>query len=201
MTERNDIPYGYCHCGCGQRTKLNPVNDRSRGYIKGEPRKYIQGHSGGHGGLKNLTPQERFQRSAPGSGEGCWEWTGTRAATGYGVLYVHGKQVGAHRFAWERANRRSVPAGMHVCHTCDNPICVRPDHLFLGTPVDNAHDMWRKGRNPSGERHGMAKLSDAEVAEMRRVRVEEGLLHRELAERFGVCKGTVEKILSGRSRT
>lgn len=76
---------------------------------------------------------------------GCWEWTGSRHRNGYGQFYYRGPAM-AHRVSWELANG-PVPDGMLVCHRCDNPPCVRPDHLFLGTQADNLVDMVSKGRH------------------------------------------------------
>jgi hypothetical protein len=84
---------------------------------------------------------------------GCWIWTG--AAARYGSMKF-GKRAGkAHRFSWE-AYKGEIPAGLEVCHTCDVTLCVNPDHLFLGTHLENMHDRDRKGRGnqPSGKRNG-----------------------------------------------
>lgn len=79
---------------------------------------------------------------------GCWLWTGDKAKKGYGRLKIEGKRVYAHRAMWEE-KVGAIPAGQLVCHTCDNPSCVRPDHLFLGTQFDNMGDASAKGRcNP-----------------------------------------------------
>jgi hypothetical protein len=83
-------------------------------------------------------------------GEGCWEWQGARLPHGYGHLSVPDRgHVNAHRIAWELTNGE-IPDGLWVLHHCDNPPCVRPDHLFLGTAQDNVDDSIRKGRRSGG---------------------------------------------------
>jgi hypothetical protein len=96
-------------------------------------------------------------------GEGCWEWTASRRG-GYGQMQAGatGRTPGAHRISWE-LHFGEIPAGMCVCHRCDNRLCVRPDHLFLGTRDDNQKDMARKGRAASGPRCSASKLSGLQV--------------------------------------
>ena len=79
--------------------------------------------------------------------DNCWEWTGKKQSSGHGQVILHrgAKQLGAHRVSWEIHNG-SIPKGMYVCHKCDNPSCMNPDHLFIGTNLDNIKDMWAKGR-------------------------------------------------------
>src|SRR5678816_769446 len=100
-------------------------------------------------------------------GDGCWIWTAdkmtsqqkrrTQRGAGYGNFMINGctKRVFAHRFSWE-LHFGPIPPGMLVCHRCDNPSCVRPDHLFLGTHKDNTQDMIRKGRHAHGPSLGAA---------------------------------------------
>jgi hypothetical protein len=77
--------------------------------------------------------------------EHCWEWAAYKNKKGYGQIKIQGKVLGAHRVSWLLAVGE-IEAGLCVLHTCDNPKCVRPDHLFLGTNADNVDDKYKKGR-------------------------------------------------------
>ncbi len=123
--------------------------------------------------------------------DGCWEWLGGRTRQGYGALVVAGRAYRAHRVSWEIHNG-PIPPGMFVCHHCDNPPCVNPDHLFLGTPADNVHDMDAKGRRGRGwhprlmgELHHASKLTDAQVVAIREA-VAGGEAKRSVARRFSI---------------
>ena len=102
-------------------------------------------------------------------GTRCWIWIGGKKnKLGYGTIYVRkGETDEAHRVAY-RNMVEPIPDGMCVCHKCDNPSCVNPDHLFLGTHQDNMKDMYRKGRNvPSiGEKNWRAKLTEENIREI-----------------------------------
>lgn len=134
-----------------------------------------------------LSPSERFWMKVDKTDE-CWVWAGGTTAYGYGVF--EGK--GAHVFAWEEiyGDRK----GLYVCHTCDNPPCVRPQHLFLGTPLENMQDKIRKGRGYEGERHHSAKLSPDEV---RAIRLSNSTA-RELAAEYGVSFQLISQIRTGK---
>jgi len=126
----------------------------------------------------------------------CWVWTAVTDRRGYGLL--HGAPYrAAHRLSYLLAY--GDPAGLHVCHRCDNPRCVNPAHLFLGTDADNLGDMAAKGRSLWGERNMHAKLTVEQVLEIRRLAADGGLLHREIAARFGVTRVTVTDIHRRRS--
>lgn len=121
------------------------------------------------------------------SGASCWQWLGCTIHHGYGHFKINGKAVSAHRVAYELC-KGPIPVGLHVLHRCDNPGCVNPEHLFVGTHDDNMEDKAVKGRvyRPRGEAHAMAKLTAAQVQEIRELRG--FLLQREIAERFGVTR-------------
>jgi len=100
---------------------------------------------------------------------GCWEWHAS-LVHGYGCIGFRGKIWRAHRMSWT-LHHGEIPEGLCVCHKCDNPKCVNPEHLFLGTKKDNRDDMVRKGRarfaSQSGEANGMARLTDEQVHEIK----------------------------------
>lgn len=115
-------------------------------------------------GKSTLPPLERFFNKVYKSDEpnGCWLWTAGRFTTGYGMFYYNGKHVLAHRFSYQQFVG-DIPEGYFVCHKCDTPLCVNPDHLFAGTRLENMQDMSRKGRTLAqahperlarGDRHG-----------------------------------------------
>lgn len=139
------------------------------------------------------TLSERFwQKVVRGKDDECWPWTGTSYG-GYGKLTSEQRVQWAHRVSWELANG-PVPPGLFVCHRCDNPPCVNPGHLFLGTNQDNMDDMQSKGREARGERMGSAKLTDSDVIDIRTLR---GLVksNAELASWYGIKTKTVGQIL------
>ena len=129
---------------------------------------------------------------------GCWIWTGGLTWDGYGKSSTcHGDQL-AHRCAWVKYVGK-IPKGLWVLHTCDNPACVNPKHLFLGTTQDNTRDMDRKGRRnpPCGERCNLHKLSIFEVRRIIQLS-KEGFSQKELGERFNVDRRQISRILGGK---
>lgn len=99
-----------------------------------------------------------FELSTPEPNSGCWLWSGRANRRGYGVLYVRGKNLFAHRVSYEE-HRGPIPPGLLVCHKCDNPPCINPDHLFVGTQSDNLTDMHRKKRHHAHRPEYRALLS------------------------------------------
>ena len=133
------------------------------------------------------TPQLSFEaRTMPEPNSGCLIWTGSLLSDGYGQIAVNGKMMRAHRFSWEESNG-PIPEGIYVLHTCDNRVCVNPDHLFLGTQQDNMDDMVRKGRQSKGELNGGAKLTEAGI---KLIRGDSRSLSK-IADDYGVVKSHI----------
>lgn len=150
-------------------------------------------------------PEKFHNRVIKSPESGCWIWDGNiNTASGYGRLFFEGRNLMAHRVSYE-LHHGPVPAGMHVCHKCDNPPCVNPDHLLPGTDADNVADKMSKGRwggGPlPGERNHNSKLTDAQVSEIK------GLLKlpnfrgkcAQLGRAFGVDECAIHHIKSGRA--
>lgn len=125
-------------------------------------------------------------------GDGCWEWQAGRNREGYGKFWTpENPNARAHRFAYE-TEIGPIPDGMHVCHHCDNPPCVRPTHLYLGDDAKNLADMVLRGRSTRGTRNAHNKLSEAQVLEIRSRAGRESDC--DLAREFGVTSAMVRFI-------
>lgn len=167
-------------------------------------------------GNKHCSPKCRFvsKYDTSGGAQSCWEWTGTYYNSGYGQFALNTRTpLLAHRYAYEILHG-PIPDGMYICHRCDNRRCVNPAHLFLGTPEDNTADMISKGRQQDysrvvrgadhplvrapwkaarGSSNGLAKLTEAKVADIRASTVPT----RKLAKIYGVSRVTIQKIRRG----
>lgn len=148
-----------------------------------------------------LTEEQRFfKRVNVGAPDECWEWTGSRNQKQWHGQWRNksGQIELTHRAAW-RMFKCEIPPGMFVLHKCDNPICVNPSHLWLGTQSENCKDMWSKGRarpkSSIGEKHGMSKVNESIVREIR----SSSLSGVELARQFGITTTTVCDIRKRRS--
>lgn len=142
------------------------------------------------------TPDDavRFERHVDRSGD-CHVWTASISSKGYGKFGMGGRGAGwkyAHRIAWMLENG-PIPAGMYVCHTCDNRICVNPSHLFLGSLADNNQDMVDKGRHGHGK-----KLTAEQVVEIRHL-LSMGVTQVRIGRDFGVSASAIHEIHRGRS--
>ncbi len=134
----------------------------------------------------------------------CVEWKHTIATNndGYGQVCYMGKVVGVHCVSFT-IHKGPIPSGLHVCHTCDNPPCFNPRHLFIGSRVDNMQDCIFKGRFPSrkGENSPRALLTEAQVLAIRGIYRPKtrGLGYRSLAAKYGVADSTMRSIIIGKT--
>lgn len=146
------------------------------------------------------TTQERFWEKVDVVGRkenDCWEWQGRRNPKGYGMFYVEKNILRlSHRYAWE-ISCGQVPDGLQVLHSCDNPPCVNPKHLFLGTNQDNVDDKVQKGRMKVllGDNHPNSKLSSKDVEEIFEMH-NAGILGKDIAKRFGVTPANISFIIN-----
>jgi len=128
--------------------------------------------------------------------DSCWIWLGRSGHHGYGQFTYKGWRIYAHRAAFMLSNDADI-SEMCVCHHCDNPSCVNPAHLFLGTTAENLRDMTSKGRRVHGERHGQSRLTTGQVHRIFDLR-ESGMSHGKIAEEIGICRQHVTDILAGK---
>lgn len=155
------------------------------------------------------TVEQRFWKyTLKPESDGCWIWQGGRGSGGYGYLRIERRNVRAHRIAWTLF-KGEIPAGLFVCHHCDNPPCVNPAHLFLGTNRDNVLDAVKKGRMKPfnndkvlpryGLANGRGKLSDENVRDIL-LRCAAGERGRDIAKDFGICVEYVRQLRIGYRR-
>ena len=143
-----------------------------------------------------VTMAERLDYySMPEPNSGCQLWLGAASGQGYGMIGIgrRGRIARAHRVAWE-VTFGSIPHGKIVCHRCDNPSCVNPQHLFLGTSRENTRDMIAKGRHRFGTTIAQVKLSDQEVALVKSLPGPQNII----AKRFSVSESLVSRIRNGK---
>lgn len=145
-----------------------------------------------------MSEKERFM-SHVNKTEGCWMWVAYKDRKGYGK-FGHKKGTLAHRFSYILHNGK-IPKGMQVCHSCDNPSCVNPNHLWVGTNRDNQMDCISKGRarrnSPFGEKNGLSKLTDDQVRDIKIF--SESMKQAELAIMYDCHPSNISFILSGKT--
>jgi hypothetical protein len=143
---------------------------------------------------------ERFHQKYKIQENGCWIWQAGTRANSKGDLYGrhwldNGKIEGAHRFSYF-LSRGFIPDGAYICHKCDNPLCVNPDHLFASNHAGNMRDMVEKNRSYRGrgeDKKGLAKLSNTQAAEIKKSNLKQS----HLAEMYGVAQTTISRIKRG----
>lgn len=138
-------------------------------------------------------PRERFFKYVEKTNT-CWNWTGARHKFGYGHFAMYGRQGTTHRFSWE-FHYGKIPKGKFVLHTCDNPPCVNPKHLWLGTTQENTADKTMKGRQIRGEDVPVSKLKWNQVDEIRKLYETGKYTQRQLAKMYGVTQCPIARIV------
>ncbi|WP_152203604.1 HNH endonuclease [Georgenia thermotolerans] len=140
----------------------------------------------------------RFRKFVPTTDPSqCWEWQSVRNPSGYGKFWLNGRTDLAHRVSY-KLHHGPIPPGIHVRHTCDNPPCVNPSHLLLGTGKDNARDALERGRYRRGASNGRAKLTPQQVSEIR-TGWHRGETQVSMARRFGVSRSAIQWVLNGQN--
>jgi len=194
-----EVPFGYCHCGCGQRTNIAKEANRRKGHIAGQPMRFVRGHRARLPQFRPTGPRpgwlEHFwEQAEPVEGPLatlCWRWTGAKYKNGYGKASVAGRTRYAHRLAYEEAIGE-IPGRAQVNHLCDWKNCIATNHLVLGSHTINARDAASKG-------FLNRKLRAGNVQEMR-------YLHREgwalpaLAEKFSIAPESVKRIVATKTQ-
>ena len=140
---------------------------------------------------------DRFWSKVEKKESGCWEWAARKDRAGYGEFHLNGATVKAHRVSYSLKNPSADINGMCVLHSCDNPSCVNPHHLFLGSHADNVSDKCKKGRGRFrphlGSKNGCSKLTEEQVKEIRELKGR--VIQTVMAERYGVSQALISLIL------
>lgn len=165
---------GYCQCGCGEKTRMAPQTSKEKGWVAGEPVRYVRGH--GNRGRKLRKGPDYILNPATG----CWEWQHS-TVSGYGYAAFDGIRRLAHRYFYEE-EVGPVPTGMELDHLCRNRACVNPDHLEIVTRAENT------------QRGDATKLSPELVHKIRHIWQDSAS---EIARRLGVSKSAVVHARAG----
>lgn len=182
--ERNAISKSYCDKHYRRWLKYGDVNNSGS-------RKVDDGNA-----------IERFHKKYHINENGCWIWAAGTRPNSKGTLYPRhwsddGKSIGAHRFSYELIHG-AIPKSLYVCHKCDTPLCVNPDHLFVGTHHDNMKDMVQKHRSFTGRgenKKGRARLTNNQASQIRNMNISQV----KIAKLFGVSQSTIGRIKRGES--
>ena len=128
---------------------------------------------------------------------GCWIWAGNSTVRGYGQIIIGGKKLYAHRVMYEQTFNVTLDKNDVICHVCDNPSCVNPQHLFRGTQADNLRDMAKKGRSTRGENNTQARLKENDLKFIK-LWIHHGLTDEEIAKKYKVSRSNINAIRNGK---
>ena len=167
------------------------INNMPSGVYERKPR----------GPYKTVTPrvpaEERFfSQVNKNTGSDCWHWTGY-LNKGYGSIRINGKMIKAHRFSYE-LHKGDIPESMFILHSCDNSMCVNPEHLSVGSHEDNMRDKVNKNRQAKGSNNGNSKLTQEQVREIKN-KINLGISQRQIAKEYRVSNPAINKIKTGRT--
>jgi hypothetical protein len=182
----------FCACGCGNLTTIAQRTRTRKGWVKGQPKKFVRGHN------RRRSVEEGFREYCPaGAGDECWIWAGGVSSDGYGTIQRGGLAY-AHRLSYEKYIG-PIPDGLHIAHLCRVRLCVNPNHLEAVAPGENT----RRGLAPivlrqyRRDKHPRAKLTWADVVSIRLLH-KAGWSTRAIAKRYPVSKTVVHDIVSGK---
>ena len=133
--------------------------------------------------------------NVPSNKKLCWNWKASTRGIGYGQVSFKNKKLYTHRVVWE-LSYGAIPDGLFVLHKCDNPLCVNPNHLFLGTNQDNMTDKVKKGRQSHGESSKLSKLSSVQIDDIRKRYRRGKISQQSLADEMGVSQSLISLILN-----
>lgn len=172
-----EIPFGFCHCGCGNKTSIatRSYNHQKVKVAKGGPYKFLSGHCN----RVNASIRPEFEIDK----NGCWIWKRSKGKNGYGRLNRKDGSREAHRYFYEKY-KGAIPDGLQIDHLCRTPLCVNPDHLEIVTQTENV----RRGK--------CAKLNMEEVNQIIKIHKEnESLSQEKIGKIFGITQSNVSRIL------
>lgn len=178
------IEQAVCLCGCGKPTALAKINSREKGWIKGQPLKYISGHQRFRKGVTHpyYPPKKRNPQYKINEATGCWEWQLVKLR-GYGQMKYKGKMGAAHRFFYQRY-KGPIPPDLEIDHLCQNRGCVNPDHLEAVSRKENNR------RSPA------TKLNHSKVTQIRKM-LQARISQYKIARIMGISQVTVSNIKTG----
>lgn len=150
--------------------------------------------------IENFKSERLWSKINVGSKDECWIWKGAKTTAGYGVLRVNYKPRYTHRLMWMLHNKTNIPKKDCICHSCDNPPCCNPAHLFLGSQADNLKDARDKGKMEMarGINHHATELSEDDIRQIRYLG-QTKMTHKDIGERFGTTRMSVNDIIHKRT--